>query len=111
MSPNLHITDKRMLELMEQCTTNKLRGISTIKEWCETIGITPNNIFNIRKGTQQFTKDHIYNACVYYNIASDYIFGFTDNLFRINQKINPIDLIRQGLIEIENEVSKNKLKK
>ena len=108
----LHITDERMLKLLDICTQNNLKGVHTIKDWCDSVGISNGNISNIRNGMQKFTKEHIHNACVHYNIASDYIFGFTESMFRVNNNIQPIDYIRQGIIELEKQTySKKKVSK
>ena len=71
------------------------------KEWCKLIGIAPTNIRNIRIGNQQFTKDHIYEACKVFNVSADYIFGFTDQMSSIKEKTTPIQRIKQAVAELE----------
>ena len=101
--PTLHITDVRMLQLMEYCIANRLRDTTTIKTWCENIGISSTNIFNIRKGLQQFTKEHLQQACAYYGISADYLFGFTNEMPRLKQTLSPLDRIKEAVRELETE--------
>lgn len=104
MSIKLHITDQRMLQLMEYCIANKVRDIDTNKAWSEAVGISHTNIFNIRKGTQQFTVAHIANACQFFNISADFIYGFTTEMVRVDKKRSPLDRIKEAVNELENEL-------
>jgi hypothetical protein len=97
----LHITDERMLQLMDHCIRNKVNDVGTQRDWCELVGITPTNIFNIRKGMQQVTKQQIYQACKVFNVSADYIYGFTDKMIRVQSNISPIDRIKEAVRELE----------
>ncbi len=97
----LHITDQRMLQVMEYCIAHKLRDTTTIKGWCMKVGIAHTNIDNVRKGHQQFRKDHILQACTTFGISADYIYGLTDKMFRTEATTDPITRIREALNEIE----------
>lgn len=99
--PTLHITDQRMLQIMDYCIANKLKGTSTIKGWCEGVGVSHTNIFNIRKGMQQFSKDHMHRVCLIYNISADYLFGFTNQMMRTQKHLSPIDRIKEAVNELE----------
>lgn len=103
----LHISDQRMLKVMEYCIANKIKDLTTIVAWCNKIGFSHTNIFNIRKGTQQFTKEHIYQVCVIFNVSSDYLFGFTNEMIRADKSISPIQRIKDAINEIESESKNN----
>ena len=99
--PKLHITDDRMLRVMDYCIAHKLKNTTSMKLWCEAIGMSPNNIYNVRNGLQQFTKDHIYAACKHFNISADYIYGFTTTMPRDTKKQSPLQKIKEALRELE----------
>jgi hypothetical protein len=78
----LHITDSRMLELINLLKQNGL--VKYKYESFERIGINRQNIRNIQLGTQYFTVTHIENACKYFNVNANWIYGFETNVFRKN---------------------------
>ena len=97
--PPLHTTDKRMLQLLEYCLSNGIEP--SARAWCQKIEVNASSISNIRSGLQQFTAQHIENACREYNVNANYIFGYTQNILRDNKKSSPIDVIRAALAQLE----------
>lgn len=65
-----------------------LKDLGIIKfdtDFCEAIGLRKQNLYNIRKGKNKFTPDHILNAIKIYNVDANWIFGITDNVFMENR--------------------------
>lgn len=101
MSTYKHIADERMIKAFDYIVAHKVKDVTTLKECCEIAGIAPNNIANIRKGTQSFNNNHILNICKHFNISADFIFGLTTNLFRQSAKETPIQRIESALQELK----------
>ena len=104
LKQSLNTTDKRMLQLLEYCISNGVEP--TARAWCEKIEVNATSISNIRAGMQQFTAQHIANACQHYNVDANFIFGYSQNMLRDNKKNSPFAVIRAALSQIES--SKNK---
>lgn len=103
MTSKLNITDQRMLQVMNFCIANKLNDITSQNAWCEKVGVSHTNIFNIRKGTQRFTVDHVFNACQQFNISPDFMFGFSMEMLRTDKNRSPLDRIKDAVRELETQ--------
>lgn len=90
-----------MMKVMEYVIANEEWNISTQVEWCEAIGYHPSNIVNIRNGKQSFGNENIRLCCITFNISADYIYGLTDQMFRISSKQTPIQRIEAALRELK----------
>lgn len=77
-----------------------------MKAWAQNVGVSHTNIFNIRNGMQQFGKEHIHQACIIFNISADFLYGFTDEMFRNRKIISPLERIKEAVNELENKKQK-----
>lgn len=92
-----------MLKLMEWAiSTDK---VETEGEYCEKIGFTRNNLSNIKKGHQAFTREHMINACTFTGANANWILGIEVNMMRKPAK-KAIDLLREAFISVEAELQK-----
>src|SRR5690606_17165509 len=91
--PKLHITDARMLELIEilkQSGTIKFR-----QEFCDALDIHKQLIRQIKIKKQHFTAAHISLVCKIYNVNANWIMGIEDNIFRntkLRQRVSRIKI-------------------
>lgn len=73
--------DKRILRLIELLIfQNK---ISSIKDFCEEIGILSQTISKIKKGINHFTAHHIETICKKYNVNANWVFGLESKVFNL----------------------------
>lgn len=64
---------ERMLVLQDQALL--LGKVETKKQWCEKIGIIPQNMQQLKLGKQSFTLDQIHAAVELVEASYDYVFG------------------------------------
>lgn len=108
MNTYRHITDKQMILVADYIIQHQIKNTATLKEWCESIGIAPNNIPNIKKGTQSFSHIHILNCLSKFNVNANFIYGISPTMFRQSKKENPVQVIKSALTEIEQLLKKKK---
>ncbi len=97
------ITDERMFKVMAYAIETK--KATHRKDFCEQIGALPNNLVNIRNGTQSFTISHIRQTCITFNISANYIFGLSNVMLR-TEPAKAIDRLRAAVAEMEAELKK-----
>lgn len=102
----LHITDERMLQLMNY-VVNVVNNYGSEDEFMRAIDFAPTNISNVRQGRQRFKKDHIENACKITGASADYIFGFTNTMMRKESK-DPIEMIKLAVSALESKANGKK---
>ena len=71
--------DKRMFELF-----NLLKSMNVLKykrDFASACGLPEQNLYNISKGRNHFTINHVANICLFYSINANWIIGTEDNLF------------------------------
>lgn len=102
-------TDERMFIVMDYIAANRIKGIASRKVFAETIGYLFTNLSNIRTGGQSFGIDHISECCKIYNVSADYIFGFTNDMFRNGTSLPAISRLKDAVREIEEELKNKKL--
>lgn len=106
---DLFVSDARMLILMDFCVANQVNSIEKRADWCEKVGLGFNNLSNIKEGIRSFTKEQLYAASLEFNVSMEYLFGFSDEMFRKNKvKLTPLQLLKQAVVEIETELSSRK---
>lgn len=49
-------------------------------EFYDAIGVDRSNLDKYRKGTIEFSMDHLKKACLLFNIDANYILGITDRI-------------------------------
>jgi plasmid maintenance system antidote protein VapI len=101
MSNYRHISDERMIKACDYVVKHRISDVTTIKEWCEIVGIAPNNITNIKNGKQSFSPEHIRQCCIKFNISANFIYGLSAQLFRQAAKGTPLQKIEQALQELK----------
>ena len=101
MPKKLFIADERMLQLMEYAVEKGI--VESSAEYWEKIDFARTSISNVKQGTQGFRNYHIYNACKLTGASADYIFGFTNVMFR-KAPVKPIDLLKQAVTAVEKEI-------
>jgi len=106
MSNYRHIADERMIKACEYIIQHNIKSIGTIKEWCEVIGIAPNNIANIRNGKQSFSNEHIRKCCIKFNVSANFIYGLSAQLFNTKVKETPLQKIESALQELKQSAKK-----
>ncbi|KAA5532701.1 helix-turn-helix transcriptional regulator [Taibaiella lutea] len=99
-TPKLFIADQRMLELMKHIVSVNLKDVTTQQDFCEAIGILKGGIAPIRKGERHFTTAQILNACRYFNVDVNWLFGFTENMFRSQDK-TALELLKEAVIAVD----------
>jgi len=102
----LHITDERMLQFMDYCIAQELEGVRTAKAWCDKTGTRSTNIYNIRNGMQQFTKEQILQTCTVFQVRADFFFGLTNEMFSEKAGLSPLDRIKEAVAELEQKERK-----
>lgn len=71
--------NKRMFELYDEL---KLRGILKYRrDFANACGLPEQNLYNIKKGRNNFTVIHVANVCKFYSINANWIFDNEVNIF------------------------------
>lgn len=97
----LDIWNERMLKLMDYCLIRDPKA--TEHSFLHSIEFTnPNNLKQVKEKKQSFRHHHFLNAAKIYNVSMDWFYGLTNRMERKKEDVNAIDLIRQGLILLEN---------
>lgn len=100
MANKLNIWNERIFLIQKHFKDSRI--IETQGEFFEKIGITTQNkIAEVRKGTQSFTPQQIYDCIKTYKIDPNYIFGLSTQMFQENKKSNPIQKIKESVAELE----------
>lgn len=86
----MHTTDKRILRLIELLIFQK--KISSVKHFCQEIGILEQTVCKIKKGGNHFTVQQIESICKKYNVNSNWIFGVQKNVFNHSESIEISDI-------------------
>lgn len=79
-------TDETMLVLLDQLKSYKV--IKYDNEFCDAIGISKTNLWNIRNEIAHFTVEHIRMACKIYDVNANYIFGLDHKIFNHNRYVD-----------------------
>lgn len=110
MDSNLFISDKRMLEVLEYCIESRLSGVTNLKDWSMLVGIDPNNLPAIRAGARGFTKEHIKAVGDQFGISMEFIYGYSDDMFRSKKGITPMQMLKAAVRAVDREQQGTKLK-
>lgn len=85
----MYHTDKRILRLiLVLIFQNK---INREVDFCREIGILPQTVSKIRKGTSHFTVMHIETIIKKYNVNANWIFGLENKVFNMSGSIEITD--------------------
>ena len=104
-----------MIELMDYCIKNG--SVKNRRQFLSKIGIvTGATIRQIQDGSQSFRHKHFHAAGKQYGVSVDWIFGFSDSMYRETSKQkNGVELLKEAtrLIEVNyipvtKPVTKNK---
>jgi hypothetical protein len=90
---------KRALLLFEFAIQNNLAG--TQGELCKKIGLIQSNLADIKTHKRAFTHIQLYNLAKLTKANLNWVYGFSDEMFRFEKKAKPTERIRQALTEIE----------
>lgn len=101
----LNIIGSRMLQLMAYAVKEGMAKNES--DYLLKIKFPRTNISNVRRGHQEFTKDHILNACKLTGANANWIFGIESNMMRKEEK-DPLDRLKQSVIELEALLSEKK---
>ena len=71
--------DKNILNLID--ILKQLEIIRFDVQFCESIDLRKQNLYNIRQGKNCFTPEHIYKIVKEYNVNANWIFGTDDDIF------------------------------
>lgn len=82
----MYTSDIKMLFLLETLKAYKVIRFDT--EFCETIGLLKQNLYNIKNEKNHFTPEHIEMAIKKYKVNANWIFGISDKIF-LGDKFNP----------------------
>lgn len=63
----------RFLELMRLAIAERRKDVTNVVEFAELIGILPNNIVFIEKGSRYPTLNHVCRLCDIYGFSMDYV--------------------------------------
>lgn len=75
----MYTSDENIIRLIDLLKFHK--KISTIKEFCEEIGVLEQTVSKIKTGKNHFTVLHIEMICKKYNINANWIFGIENEIF------------------------------
>ena len=95
--------DQRMLEVMEYCVINGTNGVVNHSDWMTRVGGSGGNISNIRVGHQSFTKDQMRGAGLAFNVNMEFLFGFSNEMFRYSEIQSAIDMLKAAVKAVEIE--------
>jgi len=71
--------DKTMFKLFDIL---KSKGLLKYKrDFANACGLPEQNLYNISKGRNHFTINHVANVCLFYSINANWIIGTEENLF------------------------------
>jgi len=115
MAKTLPIWDRRMIELMDYCI--RTGAVKNRRQFLSKIGIfTGATIKQVQDGAQSFRHKHLQAAGKLYGVSLDWIFGFSDSMYRETDK--PKDglkmlkeatrLIEANYLPVTKPVTKNK---
>jgi hypothetical protein len=97
-----------MLQLMEYCVQHGEAASNAA--WLASIGTQRGTAGKVRAGTHSFTKEQIYAAGSLYRVDMNWLFGFSDNMKRKNEKIDPLENLEEAVAMV-GEIIKQKQKK
>jgi len=81
----MNIADIRIIKLIDLLKYEK--KILTDRNFCDLVDILPQTLSKIRLGTSHFTVQHIEAVCKIYNVNSNWIYGFENNVYREKKSI------------------------
>ena len=84
--------DVRMLQLID--ILKEAGTIRFAQEFCDAVGLAKQNLVNIRKGTQYFTREHLQKASESFNVNGNWLLGTSKEVFRQQAAIR---FIREGM--------------
>lgn len=90
---------KRSLRLFNYALDNNLAG--TTGELCKRIGLVPSNLAAIKNGERSFTHDQLYQLASLTKADMNWIYGFSQTMFRTDKPLPPIVKIKQAIAEME----------
>lgn len=89
MEIKLNVTDNKMLDAIDRLVND---GKERYKKYiCESIGLQPQTLRNIRIGKQHFTAENIRLMAEKYQVNPNYIFGYDTVFYRsynVSKKVN-----------------------
>lgn len=71
--------DQKIITLIDLLKSRGDLKFST--EFCDTIGIRKQNLYNIKKGSTHFTTEHISKIITNFKVNANWIFGVSDEIF------------------------------
>lgn len=75
----MNSVDKKILELIDTLIAN---GVIRFRvDFCESVGLLPQNLIKITKNESHFTLKHVYRAIKKYKVDANWIFGTGKNIF------------------------------
>ena len=102
MITELHISDQRMLQLMEWAIKNKIATNET--DYCKQIEFRRSNIINIKNLHQSFSKFTIVKACEITGANANWILGIEEVMFRSSKSKSAMQLLKEATVAIELEL-------
>lgn len=94
------------MTVFDYALENNFAGTSG--ELCERIGLIPSNLSAIRKGIRSFTHEQLYELAKITRADMNFIYGFSNDMFRTEKSESPIVRIRQALTEIETNLKQKR---
>lgn len=101
MAKKLFISDERMLKVIEWVV--KQGKYDSENEFLKAIGFARESMPKLKAGGQGFTKYQILEACVITGASADYIYGFTNSMFR-KDPTKPLDMLKHAVHAVEMEL-------
>jgi hypothetical protein len=105
----LFIADQRMLELMTWAIAQEDKKLpSTQGEYLDLIGAKSGNIGALKKGIRGFTNEQILAAAKLTGANLNWIYGLEKNMFREGKSKTAIDLLKEAVKAVEQELQPKK---
>ena len=101
--PRRPIYDERMLMLADYCQETGI--CDTQAAFLESIGFTPGNISNLRRGKQHFTVSHLIAAAKKYKVNLNWLCGLSEQMFMVNGK-SSLQMLKEAVKAVEAEHGK-----
>ena len=97
----LHTTTKRVLKIVKHLI--EAEKYETLPDIMEAMGMNPKNAWKLENGYTNLTLDNIIKFCDLTNASPDYLFGYSNIMFR-GKQLKPLEMMKQAVKAIEEEL-------
>jgi len=103
----LPIYTVRMFTLMDYVVTNRIKGCLTEADFLVSIGYSPGNMTNLKRGTQKLQAKHYMNAVIIYNVDANFFYNKKHTeMFVSGKKSGALAQLKEAVARVAIELAK-----